>query len=461
MFGGGCFPTLLLCIVCLFWSCLMDVVVAQLPASYDSRSIWKQYCSGFSIIQNQGNCSSCCAMALSSAISARECMRDGRDIAYSAQQIWDCAGASASATCKDGSYLDSLIRSLGRGIHSSQSLIKGNCSVYSDRDVDTNKCKVSFDQCSVDPDGPSQIEGSVFYDLMWFSGNADFAAWTASKSMMTEIFTNGPVVTVISLTSDEYFRFNQESYLKNKRVLVPDSSSINNNNSLQPSAIVRHCLMVYGWGQDEITGLNYWLVQNSWGESWGDGGTARILRGMNWLETEWRGVSTSPRPCIKGDKCLNLSSIIQKNISSSSEKKNILQFDNIKQMNYKIYTTTSSAVLGGMSNLEIFSITMAVAFGISFLIYMLPGSLSSAPSYFKKLNGGAVNNDGGDHHNDYRNNNRGGGISFLPRLSAHNNSSNFIPEIVSYRAVSPYPHPTSFSSSMEGVFAFSPSQWRR
>ena len=111
------------CIIIIVIIMGVQVAVAQLPASYDSRSLWKEHCTRFSVIHNQGNCSSCCAMALSSAISARECMRDGRDIVYSAQQIWDCVGESASATCNDGAYLDNLIRSLGRGVHSSQSLI--------------------------------------------------------------------------------------------------------------------------------------------------------------------------------------------------------------------------------------------------------------------------------------------------------------------------------------------------
>ena len=416
------------CIIIIVIIMGVQVAVAQLPASYDSRSLWKEHCTGFSVIHNQGNCSSCCAMALSSAISARECMRDGRDIVYSAQQIWDCVGESASATCNDGAYLDNLIRSLGRGVHSSQSLIQGNCSHYSDRDVNTSMCKVSFDQCAQDPDGSPQIEGSVFYDLMWFGGNPDFGAWTASKSMMTEIFTNGPVVTVISLTTVEYLLFSEDSYLKNKRVLVPELVS---NNSLPPSPIIRHCLMVYGWGQDEVTGLNYWLVQNSWGESWGDGGTARILRGMNWLETEWRGVSTSRRPCVKGDKCVNLTSIHQKinnnNSHSSSEKLNILRFDNIKQMDYVIYPPiSSSAALGGMSNLEVFCITFTVALGVSFLIYMLPRSTPSsllAPfptSIYPKMYA-AGNQQSNSNGLAIQGLGSGGGISFLPRFSANGN----------------------------------------
>jgi hypothetical protein len=219
-------------------------------------------------------------------------------------------------------------------------------------------CRAAYDGCSRDPDGASQIEGSVFYDLMWYNGNPEFAAWAASRSMMAEIWANGPVVTVITMNSHEYDLFSGESYLKNKKVFVPAAAN--------GSSIVRHCLMVYGWGQDELTGLNYWLVQNSWGEKWGDGGTARILRGMNWLETEWRGVSTSPRQCLKGDKCLNstYSRLINVNKSSISS--------NIKQMSYQLYVATTALWLPNdkLSNLEIFVITMGAALCLSILVYI-------------------------------------------------------------------------------------------
>ena len=40
-----------------------------------------------------------------------------------------------------------------------------------------------------------------------------------------------------------------------------------------------HAIKIIGWGTED--GTDYWLVVNSWNESWGDGGTFKIRRGVN------------------------------------------------------------------------------------------------------------------------------------------------------------------------------------
>jgi hypothetical protein len=42
-----------------------------------------------------------------------------------------------------------------------------------------------------------------------------------------------------------------------------------------------HAIVIVGWGTDADSGLDYWLVKNSWGPEWGEGGYFRVRRGTN------------------------------------------------------------------------------------------------------------------------------------------------------------------------------------
>jgi len=39
--------------------------------------------------------------------------------------------------------------------------------------------------------------------------------------------------------------------------------------------------LAVGYGKDDATGMDYWIVKNSWSADWGDEGYFKIQRGVN------------------------------------------------------------------------------------------------------------------------------------------------------------------------------------
>ncbi|KHJ42331.1 hypothetical protein D918_07671 [Trichuris suis] len=60
--------------------------------------------------------------------------------------------------------------------------------------------------------------------------------------------------------------------------------------------ITNHAVLIVGYGVDDQTGTDYWIVKNSWSTLWGEHGYFRIRRGADECGIESVAFEATPIP---------------------------------------------------------------------------------------------------------------------------------------------------------------------
>lgn len=87
------------------------------------------------------------------------------------------------------------------------------------------------------------------------------------RQIQSEILSNGPVFAAFWVYTD-FMAYTGGVYSASKEALAQGKTG-------------GHAVMMVGWGTDKETGQDYWLLQNSWSEKWGDKGRFKIKRGVD------------------------------------------------------------------------------------------------------------------------------------------------------------------------------------
>merc|ERR1719389_1507347 len=220
---------------------------------YDAR---KEYPQCFERpVYNSQNCSSSYAIAAASALAARFCIADPEkdaNLQLAPQQVMSCDKKSRG--CKGGGidYVWPYIESRG--------LYPEKCIPYQGKGPKDLPCKKDMTTCA-----ESDKHRAISHCVM---GNV--------KQLKREIETNGPVVAPVYLFDDFLiYKSGVYSTTEGAKAIHSWHATARNDPNL-------HAVMVLGWGKAQ--GQEYWLVENSWGTSWGEDGYARVARKSILLE---------------------------------------------------------------------------------------------------------------------------------------------------------------------------------
>jgi len=203
-------------------------------------------------VKNQGQCGSCWAFSTTGAMEGSHFRLTGKLESLSEQQLVDCSDDYDNEGC-NGGLMDNAF-----------TYIKENGGLQSEQSypytAKHGKCK--FDKTKV------VAKCSGFVDVK--SGD--------EKALMEAIATNGPVSIAIDVT-EERFMFYKDG------IFVDDTCS-NDEDSLN------HGVLAVGYGRNATSDgkeMDYWIVKNSWGPSWGMNGYILMARNAE----NMCGVSTS------------------------------------------------------------------------------------------------------------------------------------------------------------------------
>jgi cathepsin X len=162
----------------------------------------------------------------------------------SPQEVIDCNG---KGSCQGGEASDVY------GHAKTHGLVEEGCNVYQ---AINQKCN-PLNRCGTCwPNSCDPIQNYTRYYIK------DFGALQGREKMMAEIHNRGPIACSIGGTPRFDFNYTGGIY------------------SEYSNLTANHMTSVTGWGIDEATNTEYWIVRNSWGEAWGEKGWFRVVTSL-------------------------------------------------------------------------------------------------------------------------------------------------------------------------------------
>ncbi|XP_036442873.1 cathepsin L1-like [Colossoma macropomum] len=185
-------------------------------------------------VKDQGYCGSCWAFSTTGAIEAQMFKHTGQLVSLSEQHLVDCSRSYGTYGCSGAWMANAYDFVIGKGLQAN--------STYPYTALDTQPCFYE----------PSQVVAHISDYRFIPNGNEQVLA--------DALAVVGPITVAIDADHPSFMFYSSGIYVN------PKCSSSNLN----------HAVLLVGYGSKG--GKDYWLIKNSWGTSWGEGGYMRMIR---------------------------------------------------------------------------------------------------------------------------------------------------------------------------------------
>jgi len=219
-----------------------------LPASVDYRLN-----SCMQPVKNQGGCGSCWAFATTALVEFNACVKSGKKVALSEQQLVDCSTANYGC---NGGWQYKALQYIGKagGIATSAAY------PYTSSGGTSGSCKYN-----------AATKGAV----VSASKPVTFINAGDTNTMMTVLAAKGLVTVDIAVV---------QSFMSYK-------SGVYAEPNCGAKILGYHAITAVGYGT--LNGVPYWIIRNSWSSGWGANGYILFKRGVNLCEVEKYPVATT------------------------------------------------------------------------------------------------------------------------------------------------------------------------
>ncbi|KAJ6631267.1 Cathepsin L [Pseudolycoriella hygida] len=184
-------------------------------------------------VKDQLKCASCWAFSAVGALEGQFFLKKGVLESLSEQQLVDCSRRFANNGCNTGYMTNAFLYTKNEGIRTEAEY------PYEAKD---NKCRTT----------PNEKKNKRLKTIP--KGN--------EAKLKEAVGTIGPIAVGLDATHDKFMFYSDGVYF---------------NSDCNPERI-SHAVVAVGYDTDEKTGLDYWIIKNSYGTSWGDGGYGKLAR---------------------------------------------------------------------------------------------------------------------------------------------------------------------------------------